>query len=184
MSEANSQHVPAPEAPPTPKKNHAWIYFFVFIFVASLSMAAAMIAFNLYIQLKPEQLEAAEKLWKEKGPRNYNMVYTEQVNNDERKTVFGVKVRDGKVTEVTMNGKPLEPTTEDGVERDPRPYHSMDALFRNIQRFMDLDQKKDAPRVYVTAIFDPDTGAIRRYIRRVMGSTQRVALEVEIEPVK
>lgn len=179
MSEANSM----PEPAPPEKKNYAWIYYFAFLFIASVGVTVFMIQFNLSIQLKPEDLEAAHKLWEEKGPKNYDMFYSEQVNEDERKTVFAVKVRGGKVTEVLMNGKPVEPTKVDGKEHDPRPYHSMDGKFRDMERFMKIDQEKDAPRVYVVADFDPSTGAVVKYIRRVMGTRQRVELRVRVEPV-
>ncbi|HZZ80345.1 MAG TPA: hypothetical protein VFE62_17670 [Gemmataceae bacterium] len=167
---------PAPQPPAPPPPNNAWIYFFAFLVVASVTVTLFMIWFNNSIQLKRPELDAAYKLWKEKGPKTYNLVYTEQLNNDDHKTKFFVKVRDGKVQEVLMDGKPLEPTKEDGEVHDPRPYHSMDAKFRDVERFMSIDEKKDAPRVYVIATFDPETGAILRYIRRVMGTTQRVEL--------
>jgi hypothetical protein len=182
MSEANSRPEPTPPAPP-PEKNYLWIYYFVFLVIASVAAAVFMILYNLSIQLKPEELEAAQKLWQEIGPKSYDMVYTEEINSDKRKTIFAVKVRAGKVTEVLMNGKPLEPTKEDGEVHDPRPYHSMDAKFREIIRFMDLDQKKDAPKVYVTANFDPKDGHIERYVRNVMGTTQRVELNIKLEAV-
>ena len=184
MSQANSQPESQPAPTPPPQKNHTWIYFFAFLVIASVGVTVFMIRFNLSIQLKPEDLAAARKLWEEKGPKSYDLFYTEQLNDDDRKTVFAVKVRAGKVAEVLMNGKPLEPTTEDGVEHDPRPYHSMEAKYRDIERFLDIDQKKDAPRVYVIANFDPETGAVLRYIRRVMGTRERVELNLRVEAMK
>jgi Family of unknown function (DUF6174) len=167
--------------PPTPKKkNHAWIGFFAFLIVASVGVTAFMIWYNLSIQLKPEQLEAARKLWQETGPKSYNLVYTER-HNEEKTNTFAVKVRDGKVDEVLMNGRPLEKTEEQ--KDDPRIYHSMDAQFRMIENFMKLDQKPDAPRVYVTAIFDEKNGAVLRYIRRVMGTTKRVEMHFTLDAV-
>jgi hypothetical protein len=183
MSEANSKPELPATAPP-PKKNHLWIFFFAFLFVASVGVAVIMILFNLSIQLKQGDLDKARKLWEEKGPKSYNLFYTKQVNNDDRKTVFAVKVRAGKVMEVLMNGKPLEPTNEDGEVHDPLPYHSMEGKFRDIERFMDIDQKKDAPSVYVIANFDPETGAVLKYIRSVMKTGQRVELNLRVEAVK
>ncbi len=184
MSEANFQPEPPAPAPlPPPAKNHLWIYFFAFLVVASVGVAVTMISFNLSIQLKPENLETNRKLWEEKGPKSYNLIYTEQVNED-RKTVFAVKVRAGKVTEVLMDGKPLEPTMEDGRVHDPRPYRSMEGIFRSIERFMEIDQKKDAPTAYVVAVFDPDDGAVLKYIRSVMKTGQRVELNLKVEAVQ
>jgi hypothetical protein len=186
MSDPNSQSelpppAPAP-TPPPPPPNRAWIGFFAFLLIASIGVTVFMIWFNQSIQLTPDELTAARKLWEEKGPKSYNMVYTEQINDDDKKSIFFVKVRNQKVEEVLMNGKPLEPTKEDGQVHDPRIYHSMDAKFRDVERLMDIDQRKGAPKVYVIANFDPATGAILRYIRRVMGTTQRIELNVKLEP--
>jgi hypothetical protein len=187
MSETNSQPDPQPAAPPpspAPPPNNAWIYFFAFLVIASVGVTVFMIWFNNSIQLTRGDLDDAHKLWKEKGPKSYNMVYTEQFNDDDHKTIIFVKVRDGKVADVMMNGKPLEPTKEDGEVHDPRPYHSMNAKFRDVERFMSIDEKEGAPRVYVVAKFDPETGAILRYIRRVMGTRQRVELNFKFEPLE
>jgi hypothetical protein len=162
-------------------KNYGWAYFFAFIIVASVGVAGFMIWFNLSIQLKPDQLEAATKLWKEKGPKNYDMTYTKQLNDDTRVDKFEVKVRGGKVEEVRMNGRPLVRQSEDAG--DPLPYHSMDRLLSDIERNMDIDQKAGAPKVYVTAVFEPENGALRKYIRRVMGSKTRVEINVTLKPV-
>jgi Family of unknown function (DUF6174) len=166
---------PAPKLPP--RNRYGWIWFFVFVFTASIGVMVFMIWFNLSIQLKPEQFDAAMKLWNEKAVKDYDMIYTEQHTPGETTTSFAVKVRGGKVSEVLMNGNPLEKNAEQ--EDDPRIFHSMDAQFRVIQRFMDIDAKPDANKVYVTAIFDPETGGVRRYIRRVMGSQQRVQITVK-----
>jgi len=171
-----------PSTPLRPKKNHGWIYFFVFIFVASIAATVLMIQYNLSIQLKPEQLEANIKLWKEKGPTNYNLVYTKQLNDESKVDKFAVEVRAGKVTSVLMNGKQLEKGTD--AEQDPRIFHSMDQHFRDLERFMDLDKKPDAPKVFVTAIFDDETGALRRYIRRVSGTKLRIEMHLTVTAVE
>ncbi|MBI3821630.1 MAG: hypothetical protein HY289_03010 [Planctomycetes bacterium] len=175
MSDSTTTQPPAPI-----KRNHAWIYFFVFIFFASVGVAGTMIWFNLSIQLKPEQFEAAQQLWSETGPKSYDMIYTKQLNDAAKVDKFEVKVRDGKVTEVRMNGKPLVKESPD--DQDPRIHHSMDQLFRHIERFMDIDRKPDAKKVYVTAIFDDKHGGLRKYIRRVMGTNTRIEMNVTIEP--
>jgi hypothetical protein len=168
--------VPAPSLPPPRKKNNwGWIGFFVFIVAASLAAAGTMIWYNLSIQLKPEQLEAARRLWKERGPRDYKMLYTTRLNDSDRTDTFLVTVRGGEVREVLMNGRPLD--------AEQRPYYSMDAIFNQIEKFMRIDQKPGAPKVYVTAVFDEDTGAMRKYVRRVMGSSQRVEMTAKIEPL-
>src|SRR3954447_17669598 len=94
----------SPSARPT---NYGWVYFFVFIIIASVGVAAFMIWFNLSIQLTPEQLEDAQKLWKAKGPKSYDMTYTKRLNDDSKVDKFEVKVRGGVVEEVKMNGQKL-----------------------------------------------------------------------------
>ena len=183
MSEAST---PAPVTPPQdaprpPKNNYGWILFFSFIVVASVGVTWFMIWFNLSIQLTPEKLDEARQLWNEKGPKSYNMVYTKRLNDDARLFTYVVSVRKGKVVEVLENGRALEKTPE--REDDPLVFHSMDAIFRDLERNMTMDQKPGAKRVYVTAIFDDQTGCVRKYIRRVMGETVRIEMHVTIEVV-
>jgi hypothetical protein len=172
MNEPSPSITPAPDLPR--KKNKAWIWYFVFLVVASVGVAVFMICFNLAMQLKPEALHAARQLWNEKGPRNYKLKYTKLLNDNPTSETFVVIVRAGIVQEVLMNGKPLEP--------EQRPYYRMESHFNHIERFMDLDQKPGRPKVFVTAIFDDKTGALHRYVRRVMGTTrERVEMRFNLE---
>ncbi|MSQ96601.1 MAG: hypothetical protein EXR98_18905 [Gemmataceae bacterium] len=166
---------PTPNRPP--RNRYGWIVFFVLVLTASIGVMVFMIWFNLSIQLKPEQFDTAWKHWQEKGPKDYDMLYTEKTNPDDKTITFAVKVRGNKVHEALMDGRPLQQTEEQ--RDDPRIFRSMDAQFRAIQTFMDMDAKPGAPKVYVTAIFDAETGGLRRYIRRVMGSQQRVEIVVK-----
>ena len=179
MSEVSN---PTPTTPALPKKNHVWIYFFVFVFTASVGVAVFMIWYNRSIKLKPEQLEEARKLWQETGPKSYDMVYKKRLNKEEQFTTFAVKVRQGKVEEVRMNGKQLEREKEE--DQDPRPYHSMHAQFLYLTRFMDLDQKPNAPKVYFVAEFDSQTGAILHYTRSDSHTNQRVEMIFTLKAVE
>ena len=76
-----------------------------------------------------------------------------------------------------MNGKPLEP--DEDRKDDMRIFHSISGLFHDIDRFMNMDQKPKAPKVYVTLKYDDQTGRVIEYIRRVMGTRQRVQITVE-----
>ncbi len=167
--------------PQVPARNSGWIWYFAFLIIASIGVTVFMIWFNLSIQLKPEQLEAAIKRWEENGPKNYKMLLKKKLNSEDKVTTFLVTVRDKKVTDVLMDGKPLPKETDD--TRDMKVYHSMDATFRFVKIFMTKDQQEKAPKVYVTALFDPETGALLRYVRRVMGATQRVELNITLEPI-
>jgi hypothetical protein len=162
------------------RNNYGWILFFVFVFTASIGVAAFMIWFNLSIQLTPEQLEDAHKRWRESKIRNYNLVYTKRLNDDSKTDKFEVEVRGGEVTKVVMNGKKL---ITESKEDDPLAYHSMDRHFRDIERFMEMDKKPGAPKVYVTAIFDENNGSLRRYVRRVQGTALRIEMHFTLEEV-
>ena len=168
--------------PQVPVRNNGWIWYFAFLIIASVGVTAFMIWFNLSIQLQPEQLEVAHKRWLEHGPKNYKLVLKKKLNNEDRVTTVIATVRNKKVTDVTMDGRPL--TAEKEGDPDPRPNHSMDAQFSFVQTFMTMDHKEKAPKAYVTALFDPETGALLRYVRRVMGTTQRVELNITLEAIE
>ncbi len=158
----------------TPPQSNMGKWFLLFLLLASIGVAATMIVFNLSIQLKPDQLEKAMKNWKENGPRSYKLAYTKQIdNNDQMLDRIVVRVVDGKVKEGTINGE--------AIEERVLPYHSMDRLFIDIEKFLDEDSKPGRPKTYTTAIFDAKTGALYRYVRRVMGSTQRLELNLKIQ---
>ena len=141
-----------------------------------------MIIWNLNQQLTLEKLSAAEKLWNEKGPKSYKMVYTKDVQG-EKPTTIAVTVRDEKVTDVMMDGAPLQqdPDRKD----DLRIYYSMNAQFLYIRRFLELDGKSGAQPVYCVAQFDPHTGALGHYVRTEQQTKQRVELIFKpLEPLK
>jgi hypothetical protein len=161
---------------PKIKKNNAWVWIFLALLAISVGVAVFMIRYNLGLQLKREQLVAAREMWQEKGPRDYRMIYTTQRGDDPNKDRFVVDVRAGRVQSVIMNQTIfLEPSS--------LPYHSMDRLFSDIARFMDEDERA-GNKVYLRATFDARTGALKEYVRRIMGGRQRVQIEVlELQPL-
>lgn len=152
--------------PASPNRN--WIWYFVILVVLTTASITTLIVFNLGQQLKPAQLAAAADLWKQRGPRDYDMAYTKKVGEIE---TYVVEVRKGIVVSAERNGKPVE-------ERQLR-YHSMNALFSDIERFQELDAEPGRPKTFTIATFDADDGHIKHYIRRVMGSTERQEITVE-----
>jgi hypothetical protein len=170
------------ESAPTPRNKYGWVLYFAFLVIASVTVTVGMIAYNLSIQLKPGELEQAHQRWKEKGPTDYDLIYTQSLNDDPAVTKFVVKVRDRKITETLVNGKkadikPDEPQRYGDVQLG----QSMDGLFGAAQHFMEIDQQPDAEKVYVTALFDPNTGALLRYVRRVMRTTVRIERKIELQ---
>ncbi len=170
---------------PPRKKNYLWVWFFVFVVVASVGVAGLMIWFNLRLQLKPEKLAEAMQRWQEHGPRDYRMTVTKRIGDSDHVDTFVATVRNQKVLDVQMNGEPLRDQETD--ERFPPgherlQYFTMDRLLREIERFMELDAK-EGRKTYNVAIFDEQTGALRKYIRRVMGTRERVEEDVKVEPL-
>jgi len=153
-----------------PRKSRAWVWIFLLLIAASAGVAAFMIRYNLSLQLTPEKIEAARALWKEHGPRDYRLVYTKQLGDDPRQDRFVVEVRSGQVRSVIMNQTVF-------LQPEQLPYHSMDRLLADIARSLEQDLK-EGKKVYTRASFDPKTGALKEYIRRVMGTAQRVQLHI------
>lgn len=155
------------------KKNNNWKWFFGIVIFLALFTAISLVCWNLWLQLKPEQLEAAHQLWDEAGPKSYSLVYTHtfssRTDSDTHTNHYAVKVKDRAVTEVIVNGIPKN----DGLD-----YHSMDGLFKEIEGFQDKDEKEKR-KVYRIAEFDRQTGAIRSYVRRVSGTRERQQIKVE-----
>ena len=130
-----------------------------------------MIVFNLRQQLKPEQLEAARKLWETNGPKDYVLKYSIHVYQDQRTDHYLVRVKQGKAYEAIVNDLPQS--------ADRMGYYGMEALFNYIERFLEIDAEPNAPRTFARARFDEKTGALRDYVRRVMGKSDRVEITVE-----
>ncbi len=152
------------------RRSRAWIWLLLALFAASVAVAVVMIQYNMSQLLTPEQLTAARALWREKGPHDYRLVYTKQFGDDPRKDRFVVEVRGGKVRSVIMNQTIY-------LDQDKLGYHSMDRIFSDITRTLEQDER-EGRKVYTRAAFDPETGAIQEYIRRVMGGRERVQLQV------
>jgi hypothetical protein len=155
------------------RKNLGWLWYFIIVFGLSITAAVIIAVYNLRQQLKPEQLATAEQLWKQRGPANYVMVYTIKTDSiaGTRTDDYVVKVRSGRAYEALVNGLPQE--------QDRLVYYGMTKLFEYIDTFLEKDAEPGKPKVFSRALFDPDTGALRWYVRRVMGTADRVEITVE-----
>lgn len=153
---------------PAGPRNANWIWYFVLLFVLVATSLTILIVYNLRQQLTAEQLSAARLLWEQKGPRDYDMQYTQEVGALEH---FEVKVRNGSVISATRDGKPIEPRQLND--------HSMLALFGFIEGFLKCDAAPGRPRTYTVANFSKEDGQLFRYVRRVSGTTERVEIIVQ-----
>jgi hypothetical protein len=154
-----------------PKRNRGWLWYFLLLAVLTILATATLATYNLKQQLTPEQLEAAWQLWKEKGPRSYRLLYTIRIDDRPEHAVdrYEVWVKDGRATQAIVNGE-----TSERLD-----WYGMDRLFGFIDTNLERDAKKGQPRVFTTGDFDPTTGALVKYIRRVMGTRERVQVTVQ-----
>src|SRR5207253_997447 len=129
-----------------PRRNRGWIWFFVVLAGLTVTAITILVVFNLSQQLTREQLAAAEALWKEKGPRDYDLEYTEEGSIFNK---FTVKVRAGRVVDAQPDDRPLE---------QKRAYYGMPALFGFIEDFLQQDAQPGKPRTFTIATFDPNDG--------------------------
>jgi hypothetical protein len=134
----------------------------------------SLVVYNLGQQLKPEQVAAARKLWREKGPKSYQLAYRIKIGIDKEPDYYVVRVRNGEVISSTLN----ERLEEKRLFAD----RGMEALFDWIERFLEMSSKPNQPKTFTIGSFDPNTGAVRKYVRRVAGSSER--LEIVVEPVE
>jgi hypothetical protein len=152
---------------PTRKRRRGWVWFFAILAVLVVAANVILWKYNSGRQLKPEQLAAAKQLWKEKGPRSYDLEYT--LKGSVQGT-YQVRVRKGEVVYAEPDPRPLE---------EKEYYYGMPALFRYIETFMKQDAQSDK-RVYVHADFDPEDGHLLHYVRRVMGTPERLEITVQL----
>ena len=160
---------------PRAQKNLGWLWYFVLLAVLAVSATIVLIVYNQNQQLRPDQIAAAQERWRKNGPRSYRLVYnisTDSPAGQKRTDYFDVTVRDGVVTRASLNEKalPAERLSEFG----------MDKLLAFVADKIAIDQERDRPRTFTRAMFDDQkTGALIWYIRRVMGSKERVEIKFE-----
>jgi hypothetical protein len=155
-----------------PQRNRGWLWFFALLVVLTLTAIIVEVRFNAGQQLTPEKLAQARQLWRENGPRDYDLTYTKKgdVNGE-----FFAQVRGGKVVYATMDGQPLEERLF--------PTVSMNALFHDIEQFLELDTEAGV-RAFTTATFDPRDGHLQRFVRSVMSKRQRIEITVKLRPAE
>jgi hypothetical protein len=161
---------------PIPPRNRNWVWFFVVLALLALAAVGISTAYNLRQQLRPDALENAQALWKEKGPASYVLEYTKTIGEPE---TFVVKVRHRRTVSVMLY--PGDRVQGNGHSLEPRlfPYYGMDALFDDMARYLKMDAEPGAPRAMNRAVFDPQDGHLLDYVRSVSQTGQRVHIEVK-----
>ena len=123
-------------------------------------------------------LEDAHRRWDEKGPADYDLTFNVYVDRDRQPLRHVVMVRGGVVVFAACEGEPVQFAPElAGVVGLPlagvgksRAY-TVPLLFDHLRKLLD-DEGEDR-RNFLIAVFDPQTGWPRRFIRRVRGTPVR-----------
>src|SRR5262245_32500287 len=97
------------------RKSRNWVWFFIALAVMGAAAIAVNWIYNYRQQLTREQLDAARRLWKEKRPADYDLEYSK---HGSAAGTFRIRVRDGKVTSLTLDNRP--------VTRNDRPISPKD----------------------------------------------------------
>jgi hypothetical protein len=163
-----------------PRRTRRWIWFFVLLAVLGLCAMIIPWVYNLSQQLRPEQLADARALWTQNRPIDYDLEYV--AKEDDRPgsnplagpdvESISLRVRKGQVESALRNGKAVAP--------DELAQFGVDALFDLIQRNLDNDGQPGQPRSYAHARFDKKDGHPIHYVRRALGSRQRMEIIIEM----
>jgi hypothetical protein len=158
------------------RRNHGWIWFFVVLAVLAVAAVAINWAYNVRQQLTPEQLRAAMELWAKNGPADYDLLIEKSIGSGA--TVMNdrieMQIRQKKVVGGTLNGGPLLHRLWDEYD--------MPGWFGFVEEFLQRDTQPGAPRTFRVADFDPQTGALRRFVRRVSGTQERLEVRWQVMP--
>ena len=162
------------------RRSRRWIWFFAPLAVLGLCAMISPWVYNLWQQLRPEQLAAARALWDQKGPKDYDLEYV--IKEDDKPGAdpsagpeienISVRVRLGKIESATRNSKPVPREDENGF--------GIEALFELIQGNLERDGQPGQDRSYAHARFDKQDGHPIHYVRRIMGSRQRMEIIIEL----
>jgi hypothetical protein len=152
-----------------PGGRRAWVWYFVLLAVLTVTSITVLIRFNLGQQLTLAKLAEARARWETNGPKSYDIALQKRGTIEE---IQRVEVRDGKVVWAIVNGRPLEPRLY--------AYSDMPALFDFIEDFLKLDSEPGKRRTFCTAAFDPGDGHVVHFVRRVMGTTERIEITVKL----
>jgi hypothetical protein len=159
-------------------RRRTWVWFFVAL--ALLAVAAIiipLIAVPMVHGLVPvtrENLQAARTLWERNGLRDYDMEYRKKGSVGGE---FKVQVRNGQGVSVLMDNQPLDRSSNPNAF----DFHTMTALFKDLERLLEMSEKPGASPVVLRARFDPVDGHIIRYIYSVNGTPQQIQVSVRLQ---
>lgn len=162
-----------------PSRSRNWLWFFLILLALAVAAMGINWWYNLRQQLTMDQLAAATQRWKERGPADYDITVEKTISSaastgePEVETIMA-RVRKGTVLDATLDGRPME--------RRLWPEYDMPAWFGYVEEFLQRDLAPGAPRTFRTAVFDPATGAMQHFRRRVSGTRERQELKIRVAP--
>jgi hypothetical protein len=154
-----------------------WIWYMIALVLVA---GALLLWLGLFIQqklesgnqLKIDEVRAALERWRQKGPKDYDLIYEVKRSGQGKPDMYYVEVRGGKGQRVVLNG-----TTE--LTADHFDNHTMFGLFRDIERFLQHDSQSGKPATFCRGWFSGDDGRLILFVRRVVGSSEAVEIEVK-----
>ncbi len=160
-----------------PEQSYRWVWYFVILAILTIAACSILVWYNLRQQLKKPELEAALARWKQNRPSDYDLTYTKRGSAS---GTFLVEVRDRRIINVTLDGREI---TQNDKPLDPSRFdrYDMTALMDDIETFLEEDAEPGRPRTFTVATFDPNDGHLVRYVRRVMGTSERIEINVRLE---
>jgi hypothetical protein len=148
------------------------------------------LVYNLWIQLRPEQLAEARQRWQENAPTNYDLEYLIRTTHagQEEEGQYRVIVRDGRVVLVVDNGDVVYLDSSLALVAGPpvlalspadAEEYGVAALFARIEGARRQDEAAGR-RSFATAQFDPKDGHPFHYVHRMQGTKDRVEWNVKM----
>ncbi len=122
-----------------------------------------------------DRLAAAEQIWQATGPANYNISITLQKRTTE---VHYVEVRDGQVTQYTLDGRPLNQRRTIDTWSVPGMFGTIAADLENVNKVAQGEAAPNTPRLTLRGTFDATYGFPNKYRRIQRGSDFEVSWEV------
>ncbi len=179
-------------AAPHSRRSRRWVGFFVVLAVLAVFAIIVPLAFNLFIQLRPDQLIEAQNRWQENGTLNYDLEYLIKTTHgsEEEERAYLVQVRGGHVVlvvcdrEIVYLDSSLALVTGLGVPAlssdDPRQF-GIPALLAEIEATLRQDESSGR-RNFARAQFDPKDGHPFHYVHRVRGTKERIEWNIKFSP--
>jgi hypothetical protein len=162
------------------QRNRGWIWFFVVLGILAAAAVTINMLYSARQRLTMDQLRSAQERWDRTGPRDYDLVIDKTIGSatpggDKTRDRITVEVRGGKGRAGKINGQPLD-------ERLLSEY-DMAGWLSFVEEFVRQSEKPDAPRTFLSADFEPKTGALLRFRRSVRTTREWVEVVFQLTTV-